>query len=201
MISTIGLSDGSPLTNAKAEISRAACRRLFPAGVGAGNAPVGGPGGAVVGVGGLAEYPAAQRGGSHVQSVARGPGRVGGGSRAGPGEARICAAASSAARAACSQIASAPGSEPVTGRGTGPVQRWRSLGQVRSAASLPPPYHTGPPSLAVSPGSATAYPVTWPGLRALNRLRTSTPALPRRAKNSSSLPAPAAAVLTPAAAA
>ena len=41
---------------------------------------------------------------------------------------------------------------------------------------MPPPYHTGPPSLLVSPGSATAYPVTWPGFFVLNRLRVSTPA-------------------------
>ena len=63
-------------------------------------------------------------------------------------------------------------------------------------ASFPPPYHTGPPSLAVSPGNATAYPVTWPGLATLNRFRTSTPAASRRAKNSSWLFADAAAVVT-----
>ncbi len=44
-------------------------------------------------------------------------------------------------------------------------QRRRSLGRVRSAASFPPPNHTGPPSRAASPGSATAYPVTSAGLR------------------------------------
>ena len=67
---------------------------------------------------------------------------------------------------------------------------------MRSGASLPPLYHTGPPSLAVSPGRATAYPVTWPGFFALNRWRASTPARSRRAKNSCSLRAPAAAVVT-----
>lgn len=34
------------------------------------------------------------------------------------------------------------------------------LGKVRSAASLPPPCHMGPLSLAASPGWAIAYPVT-----------------------------------------
>ncbi len=43
-------------------------------------------------------------------------------------------------------------------------QRRASLGQVRSAASFPPEYQTGVPSLVTSPFSATAYPVTWPGL-------------------------------------
>ena len=114
-----------------------------------------------------------------------------------PASSRIRAAASSAARAACSQIAfrsaavnGSPGAAP------GAAHRWQSLGQVRSGASLPPLYHTGPPSLAVSPGSATAYPVTWPGFFALNRWRASTPARSRRAKNSCSLRAPAAAVVT-----
>ena len=78
----------------------------------------------------------------------------------------------------------------------GPVHRWHSLGQVRSAASLPPPYHTGPPSLPVSPGRVTAYPVTWPGFLALYRRRTSTPAWSSQMKNSVALAEAAAAVVT-----
>src|SRR5439155_21299 len=42
----------------------------------------------------------------------------------------------------------------------GLVQRVRSLGRVRSGASLPPPYQITPPSRAVCCGSPTAYPVT-----------------------------------------
>src|ERR1017187_9655718 len=83
----------------------------------------------------------------------------------------------------------------VSGR-AGRVHRCWSFGQLRSAASLPPPYQTGWPSLVVSSGSATAYPVTWPGSVTLYRSRTSTPALFSRAKNSSVLPADAAAVAT-----
>jgi len=40
------------------------------------------------------------------------------------------------------------------------VHRRCSLGQLRSAASFPPPYQTDPSSLVVSPGRATEYPVT-----------------------------------------
>ena len=99
-------------------------------------------------------------------------------------------------RAAYSHIASASsGVSGESGR-AGRVHRWASLGQVRSAASLPPPYQTGSPFLAVSPGSATAYPVTWPGFLVLYRSRTSTPAWSSRAKNSSALAAEAAAVAT-----
>src|ERR1035441_861649 len=114
-----------------------------------------------------------------------------------PDSRRICAVASAAAWAACSQIAlRSAGVNWSLGAAPGWVQRWRSLGQVRSAASFPPPYHTGSPSLPVSPGRATAYPVTWAGFLTLNRLRARTPARSRRVKNSCSLPADAAAVVT-----
>ena len=94
---------------------------------------------------------------------------------------RICSVAWAAVRAACSQMALR--SAQVSPPGVGPVppaagcQRWRSLGSVRSAASLPPLYQTGLPALVVSVGRATAYPVIWPGLRVLSRVRTRTPAL------------------------
>src|SRR6516165_3740962 len=55
---------------------------------------------------------------------------------------------------------------------------------------------SGDPAVAVSPGRATAYPVTSPGLRVLLRVRTSTPEWLSQAKNSCSLAAAAAAVLT-----
>jgi hypothetical protein len=67
---------------------------------------------------------------------------------------------------------------------------------MRAAASLPPPYHTVSPFLAVSEGSTTAYPVTWPRVFTLYRRRTSTPAWSRRAKYSPVLAAEAAAVAT-----
>jgi hypothetical protein len=104
--------------------------------------------------------------------------------------------ASAAVRAAYSHKASAsPGVSGGSGR-AGRVHRCWSFGQLKSAASLPPPYQTGSPFLAVSLGSATAYPVTWPGLVTLWRSRASTPAWSRRAKNSCSLLAEAAAVET-----
>ncbi len=112
--------------------------------------------------------------------------------------ARICAAASAATRVAWSQTAfrSAAVRYSLPGVTRGGAHRWRSLGQLKSAASFPPPYQTGPPFLVVSPGRATAYPVTWPGFRVLNLLRTSTPAWSRRVKNSCSLCADAAAAVT-----
>ena len=65
----------------------------------------------------------------------------------------IRAVASAAVRAAYSHRASAsPGVSGESGR-AGRVHRWASLGQDRSAASLPPPYQTGSPFLAVSPGT------------------------------------------------
>jgi hypothetical protein len=82
------------------------------------------------------------------------------------------------------------------GSGAGLAQRRRSFGKVKSAASFPPPYHTIPPSVAVCPGSPTAYPVTCPGCVVLYRWRTATPASARRVKNSCSVRAPAAAVHT-----
>jgi hypothetical protein len=84
-------------------------------------------------------------------------------------------------------------------RGVGPGRaghRCWSLGQLRSAASLPPPYQTGSPSLVVSSGRARAYPVTWPGFVTLYRLRTSTSAWSSLAKNSVALLAEAVAVET-----
>ena len=79
-----------------------------------------------------------------------------------------------AVRAAYSHIASASAADSGESGRTGRVHRWASLGHDRSAASLPPPYHTGSPFLVVSPGSATAHPVTWPGFLVLYRRRTST---------------------------
>jgi hypothetical protein len=76
---------GSPLTDAAADSSRAVRRRLFPAGVGLGMR-VGGAGGAVVGIGGLAQHPAAQRGRGGMQGVGGGPGGVRGRGGAGGGE-------------------------------------------------------------------------------------------------------------------
>src|ERR1035441_2728139 len=52
---------------------------------GARDAPVGGAGGAVVGIGGLAQPPAAQRGRGGMQGVGGGPGGVRGRSRVGGG--------------------------------------------------------------------------------------------------------------------
>ena len=163
---------------------------LVPGRGGRRDAAVGCAGGAVVGVGGLAQDAAAEHGGGDVQGVGGGPGGVGGGgrvrSRPGPGSARWRRRRPGwrAPRARSAPRRSA-GARPGVARCG--VHRCRSLGQVRSAASFPPPYQTGPPSLVVSPGSATAYPVTWPGFLTLNRWRTSTPAWSRRAKNSSSL--------------
>jgi hypothetical protein len=44
------------------------------------------PGGAVVGIGSLAQDTAAECGDGHVQGIGGGPGGVGGGSRVGPGQ-------------------------------------------------------------------------------------------------------------------
>ena len=81
-----------------------------------------------------------------------------------PVRVRICAVASAAVLVACSQIAlrspAVRSGRRRPGVARSGVHRCRSLGQVRSAASFPPPYQTGPPVLAVSPGSATEYPVT-----------------------------------------
>jgi hypothetical protein len=78
----------------------------------------------------------------------------------------------------------------------GPALRARSFGKVRSAASFPPPYQMTEPSLVVWSARLTAYPVTSPGWTVLSRFRTRTPACSRRAKNSRSEPAPAAAAHT-----
>jgi hypothetical protein len=43
-------------------------------------------------------------------------------------------------------------------------QRWRSLGRVKSVARLAPPYQMVSPAALWSSGSATAYPLSWPGL-------------------------------------
>ena len=121
---------------------------------------VGHPGGPGVGVRRLADHPAAQRGGRGVQGVGCRPGGVAGRSRVAGGAAHGSDRGHSArSRAACSQIAFR--SAAVSGslrRGPGAVasQRQRSLGRLRSAASFPPPNHTGPPARAVSPPSATA---------------------------------------------
>jgi putative ABC transport system permease protein len=76
-------------------------------------------------------------------------------------------AVASAARAAYSHMASASAALRGESGWAGRVHRCWSLGQDRSAASLPPPYQTGSPALVVSPGRATAYPVTWPGFLVL----------------------------------
>ena len=165
---------------------------------GRGDTAVGGAGGAVVRVSGLAEDPAAQRGGGRVQGVGRRPRprpRPTAGSVRGE-RPDLRGRPVGGPGGVLPDRASLGRGERVIAGLPGALQRWRSLGKVRSAASLPPPYQTGPPALVVSPGSATAYPVTWPGLRALLRVRTSTPDRPSRAKNSCSLAAAAAAVLT-----
>ena len=115
-----------------------------------------------------------------------------------PARARICAVASTATRVACSHTAFRSPAVRCARPGVARcgVHRCRSLGQLKSGASFPPPYQTGPLSLVASPGSATEYPVTWPGFLTLNRLRTRTPAWSRRLKNSCSLLADAAAVVT-----
>ncbi len=75
---------------------------------------------------------------------------------------RICAAASAAIRVAWSQTALRSSGvrygRPGVARSS--AHRCRSLGQLKSGASFPPPYQTGPPSLVVSPPSATEYPLT-----------------------------------------
>jgi hypothetical protein len=116
--------------------------------------------------------------------------------------ALMCAVALAAAwaawsnRAARSAAVSRAGAGRVPGACRAGCHRWVSLGQVRSAASLPPEYQTGLPSLVVSPGKATAYPVTCPGIRVLCRWRTVIPAASRQAKNSAGLTEAAAAVVT-----
>ena len=60
--------------------------QAVPRGDPEGNPAVGRARGAVVGVGGLAEYPAAQRGGGGVQGVGRSPGSIGGRRRVSGGD-------------------------------------------------------------------------------------------------------------------
>ena len=170
---------------------------LVPGRGGRGYAPVGLAGGTVVGVGGRrrARLPSAAAATCSASEAALAASAAAAGFPVAV-QYLIRAVASAAVRAAYSHRASAsPGVSGESGR-AGRVHRWASLGQDRSAASLPPPYQTGSPFLVVSPGSATAYPVTWPGFRVLYRSRTSIPAWSSRAKNSSALAADAAAVAT-----
>ena len=76
----------------------------------------------------------------------------------------MCSVAFAATFAACSNSAARSASvSSMSVTCLAGCQRRASLGHVRSAASLPPEYQTGLPSLFTSPFSATAYPVTWPG--------------------------------------
>ena len=128
------------------------------------DAAVGWAGGAVVGVGGLAQDAAAEHGGGHVQGVGGGPGSVGGGRRIGRGQVADlrCGVGSDARSMLPDRVSLLGGQSDASAPGAARygVHRCRSLGQLRSAASLPPPYQRGPLSLVVSPGRATEYPVT-----------------------------------------
>ena len=162
-----------------------------------GHPPVGLAGGTVERVGSLPQCAAAERGGGYVQRVGRSIGGVGGGCGVGGGvEPYLGGGIGGGAGGVLPQGFRLVWRSAAESGRAGPVHRWVSLGQDRSAASLPPPYHTASPSLVVSPGSATAYPVTCPGFFTLYRTLTCTPAWPRRAKNSSALAAVAAAVAT-----
>ena len=119
---------------------------------------VGHPGGLGVGVGGLADHPAAQRGGGRVQRVRRRPGRVGGGRRIVAARCLIRSRASWAVRAACYQIAlrsSGVNSAGLAWR-AGAVPAAAELEQSQVGRELPASNHTGPAARAVSPTSATA---------------------------------------------
>jgi len=115
---------------------------------GARDAPVGGTGGAVVRIGGLAQYPAAHRGRGGMQGVGSGPGRIGRGGGVGGGEVADLGGGVGAVRAACSQMAlrsaGVNGSPGIVRAGS---QRQRSLGRVRSGASFPPPMALPTPRL------------------------------------------------------
>ena len=110
----------------------------------------------------------------------------------------ICAAASAATRAAWSHQALRSGGGQRVRRGGGPggSTAGAALGQVRSAASFPPPYQTGPPFLARVTGQGDGVPGDLAGVLVAVPLRTSTPAWSRRAKNSCPLAEAAAAVAT-----
>jgi hypothetical protein len=90
-----------------------------------------GAGGAVEGVGGLPQDPATQHRRGSVQGV---PGRRAGAAHG----AHVRRGGGGGLRGVLPGRAALSISEP--GRVPVPAHRWRGLGQVRSAASFPPPY-------------------------------------------------------------
>ena len=153
----IWASVGSLRTGVAAASSRAARRRPDPAPVQRGMRPYG--------IRAARAYESAARRSSRLPSADAAACRVSAAAQAAsaaapgsvPPSCRISAVARVAAWAACAQIASRSAAVNWPREAASPgAQRWPSLGRVRSGASFPPLYQTGPPARVVSVGSATA---------------------------------------------